>query len=567
MSNSNMNWDPNLYTGQPAPEPRANSDSQAEAASGHASPEAQPEQPQASAWPPPKPELPSGRREQVFAIVLLAVSLFLVNTTLWGGSLGFTLGFWAMALVTVCYLSGKALRVTPYGILCLLSSFALAGAFSRSADWSLLVPAFLVVLFGYFMGLVSLTRANARPFGGFSTILDIFHAAFCRSFGQVGAAFRGLFHTWKGKEKIRKPGSAFWGVLIAVPVLCVLVPLLMKADAAFEGLISQFQFTIPRSSELWGTVILGLIVFLLAYPQAVSLKRSPSRSAAAPYQGRVPPAAVNAFLGAIALVYCLYLLSQLAYFFNAFQGILPEGFSHAAYARRGFFEMAWIVAINLAIVGIVLTLEKRETATPKATKFLCLFFCAFSLLLIATAFSKMVLYMNSYGLTRKRVLTSLFMLWLTVFVATTAVWLFRRKLPYMKVAVVALLLLANLACWADADSVIARYNVTAYQSGKLDSVDLYTLSTLSDSAIPWVAELTDDEDPAVAERAQSILRDCAERYAAEHQCIKTDSGDTVDLYEFSPLDWRCWNFAAAHAREVVIDYLEETGCLVDIANQ
>lgn len=572
MNNPNMNWDPNLYTGHTPPIPGESKpcqEAEAKPASAPSAPQpgtemqSPPEPAQASAWPPPKPILPGGTRERIFAAVLLAFSLLIANASIMGGSLGFALPFNLMAVATIVYLAGQKRRVTPYAVLCLLGAMALASSYARSSDWLLLSPAFFLVLFAYFMGLTALTGVNARPFGGFSSILDVFYVAFNRSFGQVGPAFRGLFRSRKGGKKKWKPGSAFWGVVIAIPVLCVLVPLLMKADAAFEGLISQFHISLPQNDEILPTIIIGLSIFLLAYSQAVSLGNSGSRPAAARHSGRVSPSAVNAFLGAIAFVYCLYLLSQLAYFFSAFQGILPEGYSHADYARRGFFEMSWIVAINLAIIGIVLTLEKRENTTPKFTRLLCLFFCVFSLLLIATAFSKMVLYMNTYGLTRKRVLTSLLMVWLAVCVVTVGAWLFQPKLPYMKVAVVALLLIANFACWADVDSVIARYNVTAYQSGKLESVDLNMLSELSDGAVPWIAELNHDKDPAVAEEVKNILTGKAFYLRSNHP-FSQEEGELDELYEFEPLDWRQWNYATAKARDAVITYLEESGCTVKI---
>ena len=41
-----------------------------------------------------------------------------------------------------------------------------------------------------------------------------------------------------GEKKDKKSLSALVGVLLAIPVLCAVVPLLVKSDAAFEGLVS-----------------------------------------------------------------------------------------------------------------------------------------------------------------------------------------------------------------------------------------------------------------------------------------------------------------------------------------
>ena len=55
------------------------------------------------------------------------------------------------------------------------------------------------------------------------------------------------------------------------------------------------------------------------------------------------------------------------------------------------------------------------------------------------------------------------------------------------------------------DTVVANYNVTAYQQGKLQTVDVSYLSTLGDGAKPHIARLVDDADPKVAKAAQKAL--------------------------------------------------------------
>lgn len=124
--------------------------------------------------------------------------------------------------------------------------------------------------------------------------------------------------------------------------------------------------------------------------------------------GRFHPVTLNTFLGVVAFCYLLYLVSQLAYFFSAFEGILPEGYTQAEYARRGFFEMSALCSINLLMVLVSIGQVRRNPEVPRLTRFLCLFILVFSLVLAACSASKMGLYIGVYGLTRLRVLTSLF---------------------------------------------------------------------------------------------------------------------------------------------------------------
>lgn len=228
-------------------------------------------------WPPPAPTvpmLPGGKRERIFAPILLILSLIIGNTGPYAG-LGFAIPFVLMGAVTIWYVWKKE-TFSAYGLACILLSMVLAAANGRTSDPLVLILFAPLTLGAYFLGLVAMTGANARPLGRFSSLLDMFYAAFNRTFTQVFPALRGLF---RRREQGKKVSPAFWGVLIAIPVLFLVVPLLSSADAAFEGLLSGFTKHIPKNSELITGLFWGLIVFVLAYAQAVSLRANGPRPA------------------------------------------------------------------------------------------------------------------------------------------------------------------------------------------------------------------------------------------------------------------------------------------------
>ncbi len=502
-------------------------------------------------WPPqastasPAPMLPGGKRERIFAPILLLLSLIIGNTGPYAG-LGFAIPYVLIGAVTIWYVWKKE-TFSAYGLACVLLSMVLAAAHGRTSDPFVLALFAPLTLGAYFLGLVAMTGANARPLGRFSSLLDVFYAAFHRTFTQIKPVIRGLF---RRREQCKKVNPAFWGVLIAIPVLFLVVPLLSSADAAFEGLLSGFTKHIPKNSELITGLFWGLIVFVLAYAQAVSLRANGPRPARKVREGNIPAAGVNGFLGVISAVYLLYLLSQTAYFFSAFRGILPKDFTAADYARRGFFEMAVLVVLNLGMAGTSNVLVRKDGKAPLSTRLFSLFLLLFSLVLIATSFSKMVLYVGSFGLTQLRVMTSLFMLWLAVWVLSAMVTLFRPRFPHMKIAVLAALILACAASWADVNTVIARYNVTAYQTGKLETMDVESFYFLGDAAVPYASQLTEDKNELVAQDADAFLIG----WAKAHSNWYTDEKG-VERFPFDDVDWRSWTYAEAQAREVVIDYL------------
>ena len=111
----------------------------------------------------------------------------------------------------------------------------------------------------------------------------------------------------------------------------------------------------------------------------------------------------------------MFFISQAGYFLSAFTNSLPEGFTYADYARRGFFELFAIALINLGVTCFMSLFSKKAgREKPFALKFYSVMISVFTLILIATAMSKMIMYINRYGLTALRFYTSWFMVLLAM---------------------------------------------------------------------------------------------------------------------------------------------------------
>ena len=307
----------------------------------------------------------------------------------------------------------------------------------------------------------------------------------------------------------------------------MLIFLLMRADAAFEGLMDMLPDT--DWSEPVISLFFGVFAGWILYSRGVGLKYGEKNGKEGKRFRGFSAITVNILLGTVCLIYAVYLLSQLAYLGGGFAGILPDGYTLAEYARRGFFEMAWLSFINLGLMCLVMALVEKKTGVPALTKGLCLFLGLAALFLIAAASAKMLLYIGGYGLTRKRVLTEVFMLWLGVTTILVSVWLLKPRFPYMKGAVICALILGCVTFWGDVDTFVARYNVRAYQSGRLETIDMGHMGCLGDGALPYIKELTRDSDPEIASAAEDILENS--------YC--------------SISDFRSWTYTASAARRAV----------------
>lgn len=297
----------------------------------------------------------------------------------------------------------------------------------------------------------------------------------------------------------------------AIPLLAILVSILVSADAAFEGLVDK---VLSISGESIIKLIFSTVIFVLVSSFAVSCKFELFNSYSSKYNvekaRKLKAPFVITFLALISFVYFVYLFSQTAYFFSAFSGILPKGFefTFAEYARRGFFETEVIAFINIVIIALVMWLSVRDEQGELnvTTKGLLTFIGVFSIMFIITAISKMVMYINAYGFTDKRLFTSVFMITTTVVIIAFILRIYKPELNTLKYAAVISMALFTALSLCGIDRVVASYNVNAYLDGRLPTVDIDTLRLSSDSARPYLVKLaTECEDITVKEEARRAI--------------------------------------------------------------
>lgn len=478
---------------------------------------------------PPKP-LVTEKKELIFAVSVAVVSLLAVNFTFYGG---FNLGFAAAIILFICLSTGYMLlsrcRPDGYALALLVLSAVIAAGFGRSDDLFVKLVLTWFLFFGITLGLSLLSGHNRFSPGGFLSLGDGFAALFGTGFGKLEPAFRGLGHALRQSGKLgRGLGAVGLGICIVFPILLLVVPLLISADAAFDGLVSLLpEFDLQETIV---TLIFGVMTFCVLYTLCVGLVRG-EKPEATPTEGKgLSPLTVGTVLGTVCLVYLMYLFSQLAYLGGGFSGLLPQEFTLAEYARRGFFEMALLSGVNLAIIALCLAIVKKETVPPLVIRLFCLFIGLVTLFMVASASAKMFLYIESYGLTRLRLLTQIIMLFLALATLVVMVWLFVPKLPYMKVVVLTALIIGAVVIWTDVDSTVARCNVDAYLSGSLEQIDVSHLSTLGSGATEHIARLAKEaKDPDVIREANGVL----------------------SRLELLSTDLRSWNWADAAAQRFI----------------
>ena len=425
--------------------------------------------------------------------ILTVISIFLtVRIGIFNGfNFGFTIGLFALIITGLIYLYTKECK--DKGFCTLLTICALILCCSYSVTNDALIKFLTLIYLIFICATVFLTisaNSNAQD-GSYSYIVNTVQKSFYAVFNNFALPFRSA----KESAKSGKSKNAMYlliGLGISVPILCIILPLLATSDIAFGTLISKI---FENAFVLVGAVIVTIIITPFIYSFMFSAKKKDLEDNS--FKGlpeKTPKVILNTILGATAFVYIAYLISQLAYISKAFAFLLPENYSAAEFARSGFFQMAAIAFINVVILFICAVFVKKTDSRkiPTSTKSLLIFLCLFTVFYISTAFVKMMKYISLYGLTRLRVLTSVFMIMLAVIFVIILLKLIFTKIKYIKAIILVCTVTLICVSVVDINTVIANYNYNAYKKGEIQ-IDVEQISTLGVSGLPVLVNLTEEK--------------------------------------------------------------------------
>lgn len=486
-------------------------------------------------------------KDKVFMLVFFALSFIFINFAFPAFNLGFTIFYFLLFTASTVYLYCAEHKPSFFSLIC--GGLSLAGSVVFSIYDDTFINFILLVLLGGLFTIYCLGLSNAfhNKQGSFKLIGDIVSGSLLYPIKNLPDMFGSIKVSAKSDKK---SFNAVIGIVVALPVLLIIIPLLVKSDAAFEGLIDTVINNIGKYilQVIFAFIIAPyLISFMLGKRLGINKRTGKGKSTG---RKSIPASGMISFLSVISATYMVYLFSQLAYFFSTFNGILPENYEYSAsaFARRGFFEMFAICVINIFIISIVTILAKRNDSKKLSPviKALSCFISLFSVLLIITAMSKMKLNISIFGLSKNRLLVSVFMLMLLVIIAFFIIHIFVPRLNYMQPIIIICSAMFIALAFADVDGAIAKYNVNAYQQGELESVDVLYLGDLADSAIPYILALSDDEN--CSNQVNYVMQNKM-LYSDDIYC--NDEGQ----YVYNKPDFRKYNLSKDKAYKQLCAYL------------
>jgi hypothetical protein len=329
--------------------------------------------------------------------------------------------------------------------------------------------------------------------------------------------------------RMRQARAAVLGGLLAFPMLVVFGGLFSSADPVFHDVVANV-FSIDFGSLFSHLVLFGIFTALTAgYLRGALL---PSRSPASLSEGdsglslAIVPVATA--LSLVCLLFLVFVVIQLRYLFGGAALIsTAAGLTYAEYARRGFFELVIVSGLVLPLLGGADWLVRNESGDHQQ-KFRQLAGVLLLLLAVvmASAFTRMRLYVEAFGLSEDRLYATAFMLYLAgvfAWFAWTTLRAQRRRFAFG--ALVQGFAMLGVLHLVNPDALIVRTNL-AHASAEHRFDGAYAAS-LSADAVPLLLE--------ALPRLDDLTRcKVAERLGRQRERLAGD-------------DWRSWNFARSRA--------------------
>lgn len=394
----------------------------------------------------------------------------------------------------------RVLDVGALGVLAVLATFSLRGVSARGRY------------------LVEYVTAAIRT--GFSAATAVLRLAFIDIEWNAGAS----------PPSMRGASGVAWGIVLAVPFVLLFGALFAAADTVFSRMVWE-AFSLDLSTAaargfhalVFGAAIAG---FLREAFIAERTDTTPPRSASE-HLG-VP---VVTALSAVTLLFLTFVVIQVRYLYGGDAQVQAiAGLTYAEYARRGFFELVTASVLVLPLLMLVeWTVRNGDDGIRRLSRIVSATLLALLGVIMMSAFTRLQLYVDAYGLTVDRFYAAAALAYLAIVLGWFAVTALRgRPAKFVFGSAVAGLAVLGSLHVINPDALILRHNLARDGGRPFDTRHAASLSA-----------------DAAAE-----LEIALQRFGSEVSPGLCAIAKRVESWRGQPSDWRAWNAARSRARRI-----------------
>ncbi len=278
--------------------------------------------------------------------------------------------------------------------------------------------------------------------------------------GEIGRPFTDAARYFKhqGGRKNKNLWYVLLGIVIALPLLLIVTALLSSADAVFREVADRMLQGF-RIGNIFNILFRVVFMFFASYLLTAFLCKRTLNGTVKDHRKGEPVLAITVN-GLLTLIYLLFSGIQIVYLFLG-KMQLPQGYTYAAYAREGFFQLLAVGILNLIIVLMSLSLFRESRVLKGILTVMSL--CTF--VMIASSALRIMIYIRFYYLTFLRILVLWGLLLLFALFIGIVVSIFRESFPLFRYGTVVVTVLYLLLSFAHPDYIIAAVNVANAPAG------------------------------------------------------------------------------------------------------
>lgn len=369
---------------------------------------------------------------------------------------------------------------------------------------SLLISVFSLAFFAFWFSVPRTDFRDVKSLWPFSFFLESFIP-----FPRLGAF---------GRELVRNRGQmskVLVGAGIAIPFLLLFGMLFISADGVIRQMFlelfadqSLFWYFVNKSA--W-TIISFLFFASAGYALAsrITERRSPEfGDDPEPLDAVV----VNTFLVLLNILFLGFIAMQFFTLFGGEKFLQAASVTYAQYARQGFFQLLGVSAI---VFGIVAVLYRFTGLRHWLTRILAGAFILQTGVIIASAIRRLLLYIDTYGLTLSRywAFVAIVLIALALAVTLAAMLAHAPHYRFFNTLFMSSVCLLSATLLFNAEAHIVRVNTERFLSDPTRQFDaLYLGARLSSDAVPVLAdafariEVASNIPPDVAEAFLGLLK-------------------------------------------------------------
>ena len=336
-------------------------------------------------------------------------------------------------------------------------------------------------------------------------------------------------------EKSAKRKRIIRAVLITLPIVIVIIILLSSADDIFGNVfidIADYIKEVFKNIKLSTIIVKLILMFICAIYFICFFDYITNRYEVDILKEKKKlekdDFTIKMILTSLNIIYLVFCIIQIKSLF-----LRNVSINYADYARKGFFQLMIVSAINLVTILIAKYFNKNSETKKIYINTMSILMILFTFIILLSSAYRMYLYESAYGYTMLRLLVYCSLFTEAIMLIPTIVYIIDKPINLVKTYFTIITVVYICMNLANFEKIIAKRNIDRYfETGKLDME--YLENATGSDAVAEIVRVLDRID-------EEGNRTHAERYL-------TDMYNELSNYK---MDYRDYNYSKLKAKKIL----------------